>query len=57
MEPKYIQPFLTATTKVLKTMAFTVPKAGEHYIKTDKKTMGDVFVKGASSFLTTGIFI
>jgi chemotaxis protein CheX len=42
MEPKYIQPFLTATTKVLKTMAFTVPKAGEYYIKTDKKTMGDI---------------
>ena len=57
MEPKYIHPFLFATTKVLKTMVFAVPKAGEHYIKTDKKTMGDVFVKGASSFLTTETFI
>ena len=42
MNPKYINPFLTATTKVLKTMAFTDPKAGEYFIKTDKKTMGDV---------------
>ncbi len=42
MEAIYINPFLTATTNVLETMASTVPIAGEHYINTEKKTMGDI---------------
>ena len=42
MEAKYIQPFLTATVNVLKTMASTDPAPGKPFINKEKKTMGDV---------------
>ncbi len=42
MDVKFINPFLTATVNVLKTMAFVEPKPGKPFIKKDKIALGDV---------------
>ena len=42
MDVKIINPFLNATIKVLKTMAFTEAKAGKPYVKKDRGARGDV---------------
>ncbi len=42
MDVKYINPFLTATINVIKTMAFLDPKPGKPFIKKESKALGDV---------------
>jgi len=42
MDVKYINPFLSATINVLKTMAFTEPTPGKPFVKKDQKAIGDV---------------
>ena len=42
MDVKFINPFLTATVNVLKTMAFVEPKPGKPFIKKDRVALGDV---------------
>lgn len=42
MDVKFINPFITATLNVLKTMAATEAKVGKLYLKSGKKSTGDV---------------
>ena len=42
MDVKLINPFITATTNVLETMAFTKSQAGKPYLKKDDAAHGDV---------------
>jgi chemotaxis protein CheX len=42
MKVEYINPFLDATIKVLKTMAFTEATAGKPYVKKGEEAKGDV---------------
>jgi chemotaxis protein CheX len=42
MNVEYINPFLKATTNVLKTMAFTEANAGKPYLKKDQVAGGDI---------------
>lgn len=42
MEVRYINPFLTATVNVIKTMAFIEVKAGKPFLKKDNLATGDV---------------
>ncbi len=42
MNVKYINPFLTATINVIKTMAFTEAKPSKPFLKKEQKAMGDV---------------
>lgn len=42
MNAEFINPFINATTNVLKTMASTTPEAGKPYLKKDSKTWGVV---------------
>jgi chemotaxis protein CheX len=42
MDVKYINPFLSATINVIKTMAFVEAKPGKPYRKTDRIATGDV---------------
>ena len=42
MKVEYINPFLNATTNVLKTMAFTEAKPGKPYRKDDEAATGDI---------------
>lgn len=42
MNVEYINPFLEATTKVIKTMAFTDSSPGKPYLKKGKSANGDV---------------
>lgn len=42
MDVQYINPFISATVHVLKTMAHTEAKPGKPYLKKDKVAQGDV---------------
>lgn len=42
MDVRYINPFLTGTMNVLKTMAAIEPKPGKPYLKKDSLAIGDV---------------
>lgn len=42
MDVKYINPFLSATLNVLKTMAFVEVQPGKPYLKKDQVAVGDV---------------
>ncbi len=42
MDAKLINPFINATTTVLKTMAFVTPKAGKPFLKKEDTAKGDV---------------
>ncbi len=42
MDARFINPFLTGTMKVLKTMSSVEPKPGEPYLKKDSVASGDV---------------
>jgi chemotaxis protein CheX len=42
MNVEFINPFLTATIEVIKTMAFTDTKPGKPFVKKDKIAKGDV---------------
>lgn len=42
MNVEYINPFLSATVNVIKTMAFTEIKPGKPYLKKEKSAVGDV---------------
>jgi len=42
MEARFINPFLSGTISVLKTMAFVEPKPGKPYLKKDNLAKGDI---------------
>ncbi|MBI5814584.1 MAG: chemotaxis protein CheX [Nitrospinae bacterium] len=42
MKSEYINPFLQATINVLSTMAMITPEPGKPFLKTDKRSIGDI---------------